>query len=403
MASFLSFKSSFSSNSSKNSSTVVDNLSLDFNKSSIKEEETVNYDRPINSKDRLEHLLRQVDNKKLSAMMQNEFKAMLVDQQRLVTMLEQRSELLENENDELKVIINDNQRRYEKSVREMQFFKKKYDILKLKQTDYQDRHPSSSVSESTSNSVYNSQYWPTSPTVASSIISEVPSTRPRNNSNTGTSIYSSFSSGTDATSIYSNHHRNTYDDKKLAAMNHHLHQNNNHSSSSYQFVRNPSIVSSYSTPSMAPSMISGASSIMSVPLPMSPARSNISTTGSSMIQQRRTDPLTFGGSDALWDTISKGQGSDVTVEKIIRYNKKQKQKIGEKESNFNMNSNFLRRGGSPNTAKQSPSTHTVKYGYGMIHALIVTKAPDSLDLLLHQGANANAVTMSQIDEEKVNK
>lgn len=66
-----------------------------------------------------------------------------------------------------------------------------------------------------------------------------------------------------------------------------------------------------------------------------------------------------------------------------------------------INSNFLRRGGSPNTAKQSPSTHAVKYGYGMIHALIVTKAPGSLDLLLQQGANPNVVSISQVDEDKV--
>lgn len=100
-----------------------------------------------------------------------------------------------------------------------------------------------------------------------------------------------------------------------------------------------------------------------------------------MIMQRKTDPLCFGGSDALWDTISKAQGSDVTVEKII--------------------SNFLRRGGSPNTAKQSPSLQHVKYGYGMIHALIVTKAPSSLDLLLQQGANPNVMTLSQANEDQV--
>jgi hypothetical protein len=64
-------------------------------------------------------------------------------------------------------------------------------------------------------------------------------------------------------------------------------------------------------------------------------------------------------------------------------------------------SNFLRRGGSPNTAKQSPSSHAVKYGYGMIHALIVTKAPGSLDLLLQQGGNPNVVSISQVDDEKV--
>ncbi|KAI7903012.1 ankyrin repeat-containing domain protein [Cokeromyces recurvatus] len=102
---------------------------------------------------------------------------------------------------------------------------------------------------------------------------------------------------------------------------------------------------------------------------------------SNMIQQSKSDPLIFGGSDALWDTIAKNQGSDTTVEKII--------------------SNFLRRGGSPNTAKQSPSMGSVKYGYGMIHALIVTKASNSLDLLLQQGANPNSMSISQIDEEKV--
>ncbi|KAI9260564.1 ankyrin repeat-containing domain protein [Phascolomyces articulosus] len=117
---------------------------------------------------------------------------------------------------------------------------------------------------------------------------------------------------------------------------------------------------------------------------MTPVRSTTSTagyTGSSMIQQRRVDPLMFGGSDGLWDTIAKSKGSDVTVEKII--------------------SNFLRRGGSPNTAKQSPTSSAVKYGYGMIHALIVTKAPGALDLLLQQGANPNAMTMSELEEDKV--
>jgi hypothetical protein len=65
-------------------------------------------------------------------------------------------------------------------------------------------------------------------------------------------------------------------------------------------------------------------------------------------------------------------------------------------------SNFLRRGGSPNTAKQqsSSSSHVVKSGYGLIHALIVTKAPGSLDLLLQQGANPNAMTLSTVEDDK---
>lgn len=37
----------------------------------------------------------------------------------------------------------------------------------------------------------------------------------------------------------------------------------------------------------------------------------------------------------------------------------------------------------------------------MLHALIVTKAPGSIDTILQQGANPNAVSIGQVDEEKV--
>ena len=64
-------------------------------------------------------------------------------------------------------------------------------------------------------------------------------------------------------------------------------------------------------------------------------------------------------------------------------------------------SNFLQRGGSPNTARQSPTSGTVKYGYGLLHAMIATKAPRSLDLLLQQGANPNVLTISEAEIDKV--
>ncbi|KAI9300482.1 ankyrin repeat-containing domain protein, partial [Cunninghamella echinulata] len=65
------------------------------------------------------------------------------------------------------------------------------------------------------------------------------------------------------------------------------------------------------------------------------------------------------------------------------------------------NSNFLRRGGSPNTAKQSSSLNAVKNGYGLVHALIATKAPGALDIVLQQGGNPNAYTLSQVEDDKV--
>lgn len=331
--SFLSFKRSNSNNASIKSNNM-DDLSRDFHqKNQIIPEE---YNNTINARERLEILLRQVDNNDLSILMQSEFKTMLVDHQRLATMLEQRADQLENENEELKMIISDSQRRYEKAVREMQFFKKKYDTIKLQQqqlecpatpttsvsnhTSSRQQHlqnfvnitPSSSPQPSNENaSMYgksapSQNYWPTSPNTVSSFGSEVtsPTTpRRRQNSNAAASLFSSYSSGTEATSIYSGHRYE--DSKKLASI---------HQQQGYQFARNPSMASSYSSPSATPS-ISGASSVMSVPATPRPSVNN----GHSIILQRKTDPLNFGGSDALWDTISKSQGSDVTVEKIIRY------------------------------------------------------------------------------------
>lgn len=61
----------------------------------------------------------------------------------------------------------------------------------------------------------------------------------------------------------------------------------------------------------------------------------------------------------------------------------------------------MKRGGSPNTAKQSSSQKHVKYGYGLIHTVVAFKAANALSLLLEQGANPNAMTLSQLEEDKV--
>ncbi|ORE08817.1 ankyrin [Rhizopus microsporus var. microsporus] len=108
---------------------------------------------------------------------------------------------------------------------------------------------------------------------------------------------------------------------------------------------------------------------------------NVGHLNPPIIQQRKVDPIAFGGSDALWDTIAKSKSVDATLEKMI--------------------SNFLRRGGSPNTAKQSPSFKNIKYGYGMLHAMIAIKATSCIDLLLQHGANPNAMTLSDVEEDKI--
>ncbi|KAI8352459.1 hypothetical protein EDC96DRAFT_285070 [Choanephora cucurbitarum] len=271
---------------------------------------------------RIGTLIAQVNDDVLRNNLQHEIRKLIEDQQNLVSMIHNQAQTFKIEAEEMKDIIHDSQRRYEKAVREMQFYKKKYD--KLIESLH---HPSSDYSERVTPWIED---------------------RRRFRDSSSASLHSSISSSTNESQ--------TYDDRKPPS-----------------FSRNPSIVSGYSTPSsVAASSTTGTTRV---------SLSAVTATGTLKIQQQKTDPLIFGGSEAFWETISKSQGDDSTVEKII--------------------SNFLRRGGSPNTAMQQPSQNAVKYGYGMIHALIVTKSPASLDLLLQQGANPNAMSMSQLDEDRV--
>ncbi|KAI8099440.1 ankyrin repeat-containing domain protein [Halteromyces radiatus] len=277
----------------------------------------VNEEQPLNPRECLIGLLDQLEDNNLRQVLKIELKRLLGDHDRLVNMLQQRSELLENHNEDLKAALETMQQRHEKAVREMQFFRKKYERI---------------ANEMNANGAV-----PPTPTTTIS-------TSQRSISNVSNISYGSEFSNEPP----------------------------------YHGLPPPPPLPVSSTSSS-----NGGGSIHSVP--MTPVRSSTTTsgyTGHSLIQQRRVDPLIFGGADGLWDTIAKSKGSDVTVEKII--------------------SNFLRRGGSPNTAKQqsSSSSQIVKSGYGLIHALIVTKAPGSLDLLLQQGANPNAMTLSTQEEEK---
>lgn len=411
-------------------------------------------ERPVimrSPKEAVMQLVKEVESDDLRRSLRSEIKRLISDHDRLVSILQQRSEILEHENFELKEIASEHQRRYEKAVREMQFFRKKYEraaelnkqyinqqprSLSIESSssteaepsrkrqpsvsiaaqqpypltptspqpgaldpphstapttvyeqDFQ-RHkpsmPSRSSSTSTNSSAASTRYWPGSP-----VSSSGPSTAPadgaappvprlRQNSMT-TSVHSTSTDGQSSSKDKTPRRKRSWQSNQPPSQLQ-QHQQQHQPTTS---VSTAPTTASASSASSAPSSTS-ANSVQSVP--MTPVRSSTATngyTGASLIQQRRVDPLIFGGSDGLWETIAKSKGSDVTVEKII--------------------SNFLRRGGSPNTAKQSPSANAVKYGYGMIHALIVTKAPGSLDLLLQQGANPNVMTLSQAEEDKVRR
>lgn len=65
------------------------------------------------------------------------------------------------------------------------------------------------------------------------------------------------------------------------------------------------------------------------------------------------------------------------------------------------NRNYLRRGGQPNVAKNSPSLKSVKEGYGLLHALIAIKNTKAVARVIEAGANPNAVTLSPVNDDRV--
>ncbi|KAI9277001.1 ankyrin repeat-containing domain protein, partial [Phascolomyces articulosus] len=88
----------------------------------------------------------------------------------------------------------------------------------------------------------------------------------------------------------------------------------------------------------------------------------------------RAMPLIFACTEGFWNMIARGKNNKVEVDSLI--------------------SNYLRRGGQPNVAKNSATIKSVKEGYGLIHALISVKNGSALARVVEAGANPNVVTLS---------
>lgn len=348
-------------------------------------------------------LVDSIQQDELKHAIMKELKRLFANHDRLLNMLHSRSEALEQENRDYKTLANDHQQRYEKAVREMQFFRKKYEGARDMNNQYvtsaittppttvpppppppqhpldyrtrsvsiesgssgeaPDQQPTSNphqqpptqrkgsatfinsypltptspqpfaipndlsgnyeaeynhnqrILRGSATVVWHPQPWstvstacqphspisPSSPErVAPTTVAPAPPPSRLRQDSTSASVHSAQSSGTDSSSGDAPQPK----DKSARKQ-------------SWQLLRQPS------TPTLVdPSP--KENNPTSPPLhsvPMTPVRSSTATngyTGASMIQQRRVDPLIYGGSDALWDTISKSKGSDVTVEKIIR-------------------------------------------------------------------------------------
>lgn len=338
-------------------------------------------------KEMINDLLQQVEQTELRHAMRVEIKRLLTDHERLVSMLQQRSELLEHENEELRHASQEHQRRYEKAVREMQFFKRKYEHHRQQQQEEQRPRRSLSIDSRTSSEQQQPSHTtsttagagvfpltPTSPQPipeepkepSSSTTATPPTTKP-------TSITDCFSPPYDGAELtrmakspiplpasfisrmeapprnaiveypQTHHQPPPYYRLRQNSTAASVHSTQSSSTEGANTIASQGTKSTVSTVSSVPSSESSSSSaegdktrkkqswqelhpptatntVHSVP--MTPVRSSTATngyTGASLIQQRRVDPLIFGGSDGLWDTIAKSKGSDATVEKIIRY------------------------------------------------------------------------------------
>lgn len=198
-----------------------------------------------NSKENLTTLVDRINDEELKKAIQQAFNRLVSDHDHVVHTLQQDFASSEEVY----------QRRYEKAVREMQFFKRKYDkiVLELstKQTDYDlpplPPVPNSPCSAEMMKSRHLSRSSSSSTSSSSSFVFELPPVPPRIRQNSTVCI----------------------------------------SEVTVEKVRK----SSWST-----------------------------TTSSqgSIIQQRKVDPIMFGGSDALWHTIANSKPIDPTLEKMIR-------------------------------------------------------------------------------------
>ncbi|GAA5815677.1 hypothetical protein MFLAVUS_009190 [Mucor flavus] len=359
----------------------------------ISEDEPVS--KRISPKETLTNLTQHVPNEELKQAIRGEIKKLVTDYDRLILMLQQRSEILEQEYENLQMTEDSYQRRYEKAVREMQFYKKKYDKV-AELNKQQHGRPRSPSMESNGSSLLDK--FPTSPPPSSISGSEgthplyqLPPPPPLPTSplpqldknrhlsrSSSSSTSSSNASGTPYWPGFNSELSPAPPVPRLRQNSNHGNPTNSIHSSSTEGDKNSFLQSRKGSWQQ---MQAGL-----VPAVMPTVTRSATTTTqpnnqTQVIQQRRVDPIAFGGSDAFWETIAKSKTSDSTIEKMI--------------------SNFLRRGGSPNTAKQSTSYKLVKYGYGMLHTLVAIKAPASMDLLLSHGANPNAMTLSQAEEDKV--
>lgn len=302
-------------------------------------------------KENLSNLTQHIANEDLKQAIRLEIKRMATEYDRLISMLQQRSEILEQEYENLQMTEDNYQRRYEKAVREMQFYKKKYDKaaeLNKQYATVNGGRPRSPSMDSNSSSLLDK-----TPVYGATPISPPPSsisgsegthpifhlpppplpTSPLPVLDKARHLSRSSSSSTNSSNASSTPYWSAFNSELSPAPPvPRLRQNSNNGSAS---------IHSSSTDGDSKSIMQGRkgswqqmqagqvpASIIPATQPTPTVTRSATTTSQAaaiglvnhqVIQQRRVDPIAFGGSDALWETIAKSKTADSTIEKMIRY------------------------------------------------------------------------------------
>ncbi|KAG2201777.1 hypothetical protein INT47_002037 [Mucor saturninus] len=128
--------------------------------------------------------------------------------------------------------------------------------------------------------------------------------------------------------------------------------------------------SPYMTPLMSPLSIKSSTEDNNESIP-SPAP----------VKEVENPVLKYACGDGFWNTIARGKTNKAEVDTLI--------------------SNYIRRGGNPNIAKNSDTVKDVKEGYGLIHAIIAVKNTAALQRVLDAGAHINVYPLASKVQDKL--
>ncbi|KAI8976080.1 ankyrin repeat-containing domain protein [Pilobolus umbonatus] len=169
----------------------------------------------------------------------------------------------------------------------------------------------------------------------------------------------------------------------LPSSDHHYHDFDTNSATSFSDAYRSPTITSFHSPS--PHLPSSPSASHSTAFLLSPGINEVSDFdfGHEIKEPEdcESDCLTYGCGDGFWNAIAEGKLNKEEVDSLI--------------------SNYLKRGGTPNVAKNSKSYKSVKEGYSLLHAVIAVKNTSALLQLIDAGVKTNVYPLSPKVENRI--